>query len=270
MTRLETLRGLIGDVPELHHGEVWLAGAGPGDPTLLTLLALAGLAQADLVVHDALIDPRVLALAQPGARLVAAGKRGGRPSAEQADISASLIRFAGDGHRVLRLKGGDPTVFGRGGEEALALAKAGVAFRLVPGLTAGLAGFALANIPPTHRGANQAVILATGHTARAETELDWAALARLRQTIVLYMASRSIARIARCMIAGGADPATPAAVISAAATSRERIAIADLGSIAAAVAAMPEAEPKIVAIGEVVLVRAQLAALAVQARGAVA
>jgi uroporphyrin-III C-methyltransferase len=126
--------------PVLAPGHVWLAGAGPGDPGLLTLDALAGLSQADVVVHDALVDRRVLALAGPQARLEFAGKRGGRPSAEQDDISNRLIELARAGKRVLRLKGGDPCVFGRGGEEALALKAAGVPFRIIPGVTAGLAG----------------------------------------------------------------------------------------------------------------------------------
>ncbi|MFZ1088486.1 MAG: SAM-dependent methyltransferase, partial [Xanthobacteraceae bacterium] len=124
-------------MPVLPAGHVWLAGAGPGDPGLLTLYALAGLAHADVIVHDALVDKRVLALARPQARLEFAGKRGGRPSAVQADISNRLIELANEGRRVLRLKGGDPCVFGRGGEEAMALAAAGVPFRIIPGVTSG-------------------------------------------------------------------------------------------------------------------------------------
>src|SRR6266481_5733575 len=129
-------------LPRFEPGSVWLAGAGPGDPGLLTLLALHALAQADAVVYDALVDPRILALARPGAALENAGKRGGRPSPKQPDISARLIELARAGKRVLRLKGGDPCVFGRGGEEALALAEAGIPFRIVPGITAGIGGLA--------------------------------------------------------------------------------------------------------------------------------
>ena len=140
-------------------------GAGPGDPGLLTLDALAGLAQADVVVHDALVDRRVLALAGAQARLEFAGKRGGRPSTHQDDISNRLVELARAGHRVLRLKGGDPCVFGRGGEEALALAAAGVPYRIIPGVTAGLAGLTAAGIPATFRGINRAVILAAGYGA---------------------------------------------------------------------------------------------------------
>src|SRR5216683_8246196 len=163
MSGWDALVARRGDVPVLAPGHVWLAGAGPGDPGLLTLDALAGLSQAEVVVHDALVDKRVLALAGPQARLEFAGKRGGKPSATQADISKRLIELAKAGERVLRLKGGDPCVFGRGGEEALALAAAGVPFRVIPGVTAGLSGLASACIPATMRGVNQAIILATGH-----------------------------------------------------------------------------------------------------------
>src|SRR5260370_31307681 len=144
-------------------GHVWLAGAGPGDPGLVTLYARSGLAQADVIVHDALVHQRVLALAGPQARLEFAGKRGGKPSATQADISKRLVELARAGRRVLRLKGGDPCVFGRGGEEAIALAAAGVPFRIIPGVTAGLAALAAASIPATLREVNRAIIFAAGH-----------------------------------------------------------------------------------------------------------
>ena len=149
----------------LEPGWVWLVGAGPGDPGLLSLHALNALGQADVVVYDALVDKRILDLARAGADLVYAGKRGGRPSAEQSDISNRLITFARAGKRVLRLKGGDPFVFGRGAEEALALAGAGIPFRLVPGITAGIGGLAYAGIPVTHRDVNSAVTFLTGHQA---------------------------------------------------------------------------------------------------------
>src|SRR5712691_11378876 len=138
MNSWNALVALRGSVPLLAAGHVWLAGAGPGDPGLLTLDALAGLSQADVVVHDALVDKRILELASPQAQLEFAGKRGGKPSAVQADISQRLIELARAGRRVLRLKGGDPFVFCRGGEEALALAAAGVPLRVIPGVTAGL------------------------------------------------------------------------------------------------------------------------------------
>src|SRR6266853_1542650 len=152
-------------LPDFTPGSVWLVGAGPGDPGLLSALALHALDRADVVVYDALVDPRILALAPAGAQLDYAGKRGGRPSPSQPDISARLIRLAREGRRVLRLKGGDPCVFGRGGEEALALAEAAIPFRIVPGITAGIGGLAYAGIPVTHRDINSAVTFVTGHSS---------------------------------------------------------------------------------------------------------
>ncbi|MEC8837624.1 MAG: uroporphyrinogen-III C-methyltransferase, partial [Pseudomonadota bacterium] len=155
-----------------------MAGAGPGDPGLLTLHALNGLRQADVVVYDALVDPEVLAQARSGAELEFAGKRGGRPSPKQPDISRRLVGYARDGRRVLRLKGGDPFVFGRGGEEGLALVEAGVPFRIIPGISAGLGGLAYAGIPLTHRTVNSVVTFVTGHdtTGAVPETVDWAAL----------------------------------------------------------------------------------------------
>ena len=152
-------------LPDFPAGEVWLAGAGPGDPRLLTVLALHAIGQADDIVYDALVDRRVLDLRRDGAELISAGKRGGRPSSQQGDINDVLIERARAGRRVLRLKGGDPFVFGRGWDEASALTDAGIRFRIIPGLTAGLAGAALAGIPATSRDTNHAVVLAAGHRA---------------------------------------------------------------------------------------------------------
>src|SRR5215470_6639453 len=168
------------DLPELTRGSVWLVGAGPGDPGLLSLLALHALRQADAVVYDALVDRRILALARADAELDYAGKRGGRPSPQQPDITLRLIKLARKGKRVLRLKGGDPLVFGRGGEEALALAAAGIPFRIVPGITAGIGGLAYAGIPTTHRDTNSAVAFLTGHNSEGGPPggIDWAAVAR--------------------------------------------------------------------------------------------
>src|SRR6476620_6120585 len=150
-------------------------------------------AEADVVGHDALVDDRVLALAHPGAALEFAGKRGGRPSPSQANITDRLIAVARANNRVLRLKGGDPCMFGRGGEEALALAAAGIPFRIVPGVTSGLAALTVASIPATLRGVNQALILVTGHW---EDTIDWAALVQIGQPIVLYMGRRNLDGIA--------------------------------------------------------------------------
>src|SRR5580700_346070 len=175
-------------LPRFRPGEVWLTGAGPGDPGLLTLHALNALSQADIILYDALVHEAVLRLTRPGVVLEFAGKRGGRPSANQRDITERLIELARSGHRVLRLKGGDPFVFGRGGEEAMGLAAAGISFRIIPGLTAGLAGLAYANIPATTRDTNHGVILVTGqYAAGTERALEWRALAESGLPIIIYM-----------------------------------------------------------------------------------
>ena len=172
------LASLLARLPAFQPGHVWLTGAGPGDPGLLTLEALNALEQADVIVHDALVDARVLALARPETAREFAGKRGGRPSHVQTDISKHLIALAREGKRVLRLKGGDPCVFGRGGEEAAALADARVPFRIIPGITAGLAALTVASIPATMRGINQALIFVTGHCDGGETILRLSASSR--------------------------------------------------------------------------------------------
>ncbi|CAH1656082.1 Uroporphyrinogen-III C-methyltransferase [Hyphomicrobiales bacterium] len=247
--------------PAFAPGTVWLVGAGPGDPGLLTLHAINALAAADAIVYDALVDKRVLGLARPDALLEFAGKRGGKPSPQQADITRRLIVLAREGRRVLRLKGGDPFVFGRGGEEALALVEAGIPFRVVPGVTSGLGGLASALIPATTRGTNQAVVLATGHAAAgSEEDLDWATLARLRQPLVLYMAVANLPRIAQALIAGGADPTTPVAIVASATLPSEQILETTLAGAADALAGAGIEAPSIVAIGSIVGLRAGLTA----------
>src|SRR5271169_5551075 len=256
MTAWDKLATRRDGVPVLEPGHVWLAGAGPGDPGLLTLDALAGLGQADVVVHDALVDPRVLALSGPQARLEFAGKRGGKPSATQADISERLVTLARAGRRVLRLKGGDPFVFGRGGEEAMTLAAAGVPFRVIPGVTAGLAALAAAGIPATLRGTNRAVIFAAGHGT--EEEFDWTPLARTGQPIVLYMVMHNLERIAGALLQAGMTANTPAVVIASATTPRQRVLVSTLEKLAADVRAQNFEPPAIVVIGDIVKTRAQL------------
>jgi uroporphyrin-III C-methyltransferase len=243
---------------EFAPGNVWLVGAGPGDPGLLSALALHALAHADDVVYDALVDPRILRLARPGAALDYAGKRGGRPSPSQPDISARLIRLARAGRRVLRLKGGDPCVFGRGGEEALALAAAGVPFRIVPGITAGIGGLAYAGIPVTHRETNSAVTFLTGHDSEGEVPgaLDWNAIARGAPVLVLYMASRHLPKIVARLLAGGRSPDEPVAIVSKATTPTQSVLVSTLGEISTAATGIQT--PSIVVIGEVVRLRGAL------------
>jgi uroporphyrin-III C-methyltransferase len=263
MNDWNALAALRGGISLLEPGHVWLAGAGPGDPGLLTLDALAGLSQADVIVHDALVDRRVLALAGPQARLEFAGKRGGKPSATQADISKRLVELARAGQKVLRLKGGDPFVFGRGGEEALTLAAEGVPFRVIPGVTAGLAALASAFIPATLRGVNRAVIFAAGHAV--EDEFDWTPLARTGQPIVLYMVMHNLERIAGALMRGGLAPRTPAAVIAAATTPDERILVSTLERVAGDAREQNLEPPAIVVVGDIVAVRDRLCGTAAAA-----
>lgn len=245
-------------LPEFPPGEVWLAGAGPGDPRLLTVLALHAIVSADDIVYDALVDPRTLQLAQ-GAELIPAGKRGGRPSPHQRDINEVLIERARLGRRVLRLKGGDPFVFGRGWDEAAALTAAGVRFRIIPGLTSGLAAAALAGIPATSRDTNHAIVLAAGHRAEdGRSAADWEALAKLGQPIVLYMPMTQLAEIAAALEQGGLSADTPAALIQSATTGEERVVESRLGLLADDAAKHGIGSPAIVVIGAIAGLRRQL------------
>ncbi len=248
------------DLPLFEPGWVWLAGSGPGDPGLLTLHALNALEQADVVVHDALVSDAVLALARPEARLIHAGKRGGKPSPKQRDISARLVELARLGHRVLRLKGGDPFTFGRGGEEGLSLVAAGIPFRVIPGVTSGIGGLAYAGIPATHRDTNHAVTFVTGHMAggKMPDNVNWQAIAQGSPTIVLYMAMKHLARIAASLIEAGRDPAEPVALISRATTKDQRVLETTLVSAADDAQRHRIEAPALIVIGETVRLRAGL------------
>jgi uroporphyrin-III C-methyltransferase len=247
------------ELPDFPPGEVWLAGAGPGDPRLLTVLALHALTSADDIVYDALVDPRTLQLARSGAELIPAGKRGGRPSPHQRDINDVLIERARLGRRVLRLKGGDPFVFGRGWDEAAALTAAGIRFRIIPGLTSGLAAAALVGIPATSRDTNHAVVLAAGHRAEdGSSAADWEALAKLGQPLVLYMPMAQLAEIAASLEKGGLSPDTPAALIQSATTDEERVIESRLGALAADASRHGIGSPAIVVIGTIAGLRREL------------
>jgi uroporphyrin-III C-methyltransferase len=247
-------------LPPFEPGWVWLAGAGPGDPGLLTLLALHALRHADVVVYDALVDGRILDLAAPAAVREFAGKRGGKPSPKQPDISRRLVQLAREGRRVLRLKGGDPFVFGRGGEEALALVAARVPFRVVPGISAGIGGLAYAGIPITHREVNSTVTFVTGHDASGVVPdaVDWAALAKGSPVIVAYMALKHLASIADRLLAAGRPADEPVAIVSRATTPQQRVLETTLARCAADAAADGIEPPSIVAFGRVVTLRAGL------------
>ena len=247
-------------LPTLDPGWVWLTGAGPGDPGLLTLQALTGIQQADLIVHDALVSDETLALAGSNCDIVYAGKRGGKPSPKQPDISARLVAFARAGKRVVRLKGGDPFVFGRGGEEALALVAAGIPFRVVPGISAGIGGLAHAGIPLTHRETNSVVTFITGHGASGDVpdSVDWAALASGSPVLVIYMALKHLGTIRARLTDGGRRVDEPVAIVSKVTLDEEAVLESTLGRCGEDLVAS-EIEPRaMVVIGDVVRLRAGL------------
>jgi len=247
-------------LPELKPGSVWLVGAGPGDPGLLSLLALHALRQATVVVYDALVDERILAMARPGARLENAGKRGGRPSPKQADISLLLVELAQAGECVLRLKGGDPFVFGRGAEEARALVAAGIPFRVVPGITSGIGGLAYAGIPLTDRDTNSAVTFITGHSRDGVPPdgINWRALAEGSPVLVIYMGMKHLGAITERLIAAGRRADEPLAIVSRAATPHQLVVETTLGEAAEAARRENIPPPALVVLGEVVRLRATL------------
>ncbi len=248
------------DWPSLEPGWVWLVGAGPGDPGLMTVHALNALRQADAVVYDALVDPRILEWASDGALIEYAGKRGGKPSPLQADISLRLIELANAGKRVLRLKGGDPFVFGRGGEEAQTLVAAGVPIRIVPGITAGIGGLAYAGIPATHRDVNQSITFLTGHdqTGLTPTALDWEGVAKGSQVIIMYMAMKHLGEIAEKLIAAGRAEDEPVAIVTDATTERQKVLETTLSRAAEDARDHGVVPPAIICVGRAVLLRQQL------------
>jgi uroporphyrinogen III methyltransferase/synthase len=240
---------------------VYLVGAGPGDPGLMTARALELIAAADVIVHDRLIPAAALDGARPDAELLYAGKEGGGPSVAQEDIERLLLERGAAGREVVRLKGGDPFVFGRGGEEAEALRAAGIAFEIVPGITAGVAAPAYAGIPVTHRDAASAVAFVTGHEdpAKADSALDWGALAAFPGTLVVYMGVRRLAAIAHGLIAAGRPQSEPAAVIERGTLPGQRVATGTLGSIPEIAAAQDIKAPAVAVFGPVAALRGELA-----------
>lgn len=251
--------------PPFLPGWVWLCGAGPGDPGLLTLHALHGLRSCDVVVFDALVEPSILDWA-PQAERVFAGKRGGKPSPKQRDISLRLVDLAREGRRVLRLKGGDPFVFGRGGEEGQTLVAHGVPIRVIPGVSAGIGGLAYAGIPVTHRDVNQSVTFVTGHdqTGSAPSALDWGAIARASEVVVIYMGLKHAGVIAGEMLRAGRAPGEPVALVTEATTPRQMVVETTLAGLPEAAALVEP--PAIICVGRTVLMRRALDWQA-QARG---
>lgn len=244
--------------PAFHPGTVWLVGAGPGDPGLLTLHAAHALTEADVVLYDALVAPAVLSLATR-ARCLSVGKRAGLRSPSQLRINQRLIECARQGSRVVRLKGGDPLIFGRGAEEALALAAAGIPFRVIPGISAGIGGTAAAGIPLTHRYLARSVTFATGHDAGGGlADTDWTALGRGGDVLVLYMARGQIARIAPHLIAAGRDPHEAVALIADATQPSQTVHLTTLADVGQTALAPRSGAPVLIVIGPVVALRAML------------
>ncbi len=234
-------------------GEVWLVGAGPGDPELLTLRAVSALRRADLVLHDALPGRGVLRLVRAGAIIVPVGKRKAAQATPQSAIIARMIAGARAGQRVVRLKGGDPFLFGRGGEEAAALAAAGIPWRVVPGVTSGTAAPAAAGIPVTHRGIASAVTFVTGHdeSGGLPNSVDWDALARSGATLVAFMALSCLDEMAVRLLASGLPTNTPVSVISQASLPGQSILASTLGACTLAVRRAGIPTPALVVIGRV-------------------
>lgn len=244
-------------LPPLAPGWVWLVGAGPGDPALLTLGACQALQQADVVLHDGLIGEQVLACAQPEAGCEPVGKRAGRASPKQAEISARLVALAAAGKRVVRLKGGDPFLFGRGPEEARDLVRAGVPFRVVPGVSAAPGGLAYAGIPVTSGEGVDAVtfVTATAPDGELPGDLDWMALARGAPVLVIFMGLRRMAEIAARLQAGGRSPAEPVAVVAKASQPGQQVLETTLAEAAATIAKHDPPSPALIAVGPTVRLR---------------
>lgn len=241
-------------------GKVYLVGGGPGDPELLTLKAKRCLETCDVVVYDALIDPQLLEHCGPRTERVYAGKRHGDHAMPQTEINALLVKLGRAGKVVTRLKGGDPFVFGRGGEEALALVEAGIPFEIVPGVSAGAAVPAYAGVPITHRGLARSVTFVTGHPGSgdgSDDATDWASIAKVPGTIVVFMGLTSLASIAAALVAGGKAASTPVAVIAHGTTREQRTVTATLDTAADAARDLPS--PALVVIGDVVALRERLA-----------
>ncbi|MBV9250820.1 MAG: uroporphyrinogen-III C-methyltransferase [Acetobacteraceae bacterium] len=233
-------------------GKVYLVGAGPGEVDLLTIRAHRLLTEADVVVHDRLVEPEVLALARSDAELIFVGKARANHCTPQTEINQLLVRLGRSGRTVVRLKGGDPFVFGRGGEEAAALEAAGIPYEVVPGVTAALACAAQARIPLTRRGVARGVVLVTGHTSDGKLDWDFAALARPGMTIAVYMGIAKLAELCAGLMALGRAGKTPAALIERGGTQRHRILHSRLDRLAADGAEWCRSGPVLVLIGEVV------------------
>jgi len=257
--RREALKLLESDaVSPPRAGEVTLVGAGPGDPELLTLKALRALQDADVILHDRLVSPAILDLARRDAARIDVGKTAGGAGTSQERIHELLIEHARRGRRVVRLKGGDPFIFGRGGEELEALARAGIAFSVVPGISAAIGCAAYAGIPLTHREHAHSVTFVTGHGEAGGEEPDWPALSRARQTVVFYMGLGRLNHILSRLLEQGAPPARAAALIAQGTTADQQVVAATLGTLSEAVAAHGIRSPALLVVGEVASLQSSL------------
>jgi uroporphyrinogen III methyltransferase / synthase len=245
----------------MSRGFVSLVGAGPGDPGLITRKGLALIESAEVLVYDSLVSAELVALAPKGCSLIFAGKRAGQPCVAQSEIDSILVREGLAGRRVVRLKGGDPFVFGRGGEEASALAAAGIPFEVVPGVTSALAAAAYSGIPLTHRAHNSAVVLVTGHgdPANPGSGVRWADYARLDATLCIYMGVRHLPAIAEGLVSGGMAPSMPAAVIENATSADHRCLLGTISTLAELAESEKVGSPAMIIVGEVAAYAERLA-----------
>jgi uroporphyrin-III C-methyltransferase len=246
--------------PAFEPGWVWLCGAGPGAPGLMSLLCYHAMQHCDAVVYDALVNPDILRWVRLGAELEYAGKRGGKPSPQQRDISLRLIELAQAGKRVLRLKGGDPFIFGRGGEECQHLAKAQIPFRIVPGISAGIGGLAYAGLPATHRDTNHSVIFLTGHDTAGHmpANVNWQAIAKASPVIVMYMAIKHLAQIAEALIQGGRDGDDSVTIVSNATLPHQSVHETTLATAGLFIEKAEPPTPAIVVVGRIAAWRGML------------
>jgi uroporphyrin-III C-methyltransferase len=236
---------------QLETGKVWLVGAGPGDPELLTVKAARLIAQADALVYDHLVSDSIMALARPDARRIYAGKEASNHTLPQDSINQLLVELANENLSVVRLKGGDPFIFGRGGEELETLAESGIPFEVVPGVTAAAGCAAYAGFPLTHRDHAQAVTFVTGHLKDGTVNLDWQALSRPKQTVVFYMGIGAASEICRQMIAHGLPSMTPAAVVRNGTQPDQKTLLATLGTLPQRIAESGIKPPALIIIGSV-------------------
>ncbi|MBX3672162.1 MAG: uroporphyrinogen-III C-methyltransferase [Burkholderiales bacterium] len=239
-------------------GEVFLVGTGPGDPDLLTVKAHRLIREAEVVLYDNLVSEEIMALVPPAAERIYVGKKRADHAMRQEAINELLVSLAHMGRRVLRLKAGDPFIFGRGGEEIETLSASGVRFEVVPGITAALGAAAYAGIPLTHRDHAQSCVFVTGNTQDGELNVDWAAIVRPRQTVVIYMGFQNLDELCRELVAHGLPPRTPAAMVQQATTSAQRVVSADLATLAQRAREAGLKPPTLIIVGEVVRLRERL------------